>query len=353
MAANFLMDDDFPMETVSQKFEPLPRLGKGLSLPETFRLRTAQWADLGSVAQLILDVCTNDGDATMAVPPEELRDEWKSPGFNLETDAWVVTTSDGRVVGYEEFFNRYAHASLQGDGYVHPDFMGNGIGTTMLRALEERARKEMELAEPEQRVFIRNAMAIGDTVSREMHETEGYKPIRFFWRMEITLNGAPPIPTWPEEIELRPFDLDAHTYLVYRAHEEAFSDHWGHTPRSYEEWKHNTTEGENFEPSLWFVAWDGDQIAGYTLNRFRNGHGWVGTLGVRRPWRKRGLGLALLYHSFAEFYKRGMPVISLGVDASNPTGATRLYQKAGMHVAAEYVTYEKELRSGLEPEVET
>ena len=110
---------------------------------------------------------------------------------------------------------------------------------------------------------------------------------------------------------------------------------------------------EDIDPSLWYIAWDGDQIAGFALDRYRNGHGWVGTLGVRRPWRKHGLGLALLYHSFGEFYKRGKQTASLGVDAANPTGATRLYQKAGMHVAAEYVSYEKELRPGLEPEVDT
>ena len=305
MAATFLIDDELLVETVSLSssalrfgLAPSTELGTGLSL------RNARWADLEPVAQLILEVCTHDGDAAIAVPPEELKSEWEAPSFNLETDAWVVTTAEGHVVGYEEFVNRYAHASLQGDGYVHPDFMGNGIGTAMLRALEARARKEMDLAESEHRIFIRNGMSIGDTVSREMHEAEGYRPIRFFWRMEIMLEAAPPLPIWPEGIELRPFDVDAHTYLVYRAHEEAFSDHWGHTPRSFEEWKHNTTEGETFDPSLWFIAWDGDQIAGYTLNRFRNENGWVGTLGVRRPWRKRGLGLALLYHSFGEFFKR-------------------------------------------------
>ena len=338
MAATFLIDDEFLVET---------ELRTGLNL------RNARWADLEPVAQLILEVCTHDGDATIAVPPEELKSEWEAPGFNLETDTWVVTTAEGRVVGYEEFVNRFAHASLQGDGYVHPDYMGNGIGTAMLRVLEARARKDMELAEPEHRVFIRNGMSIGDTVSREMHEAEGYKPIRFFWRMEITLDEPPLASIWPEGIELRPFDVDAHTYLVYRADEEAFSDHWGHTPHPFEEWQHRMIEGENFDPSLWFVAWEGDQIAGYTLNRYRNESGWVGSLGVRRPWRKRGLGLALLYHSFADFYKRGTKVISLGVDAANLTGATRLYQKAGMHVAAEYVTYEKELRPGREPEVET
>ena len=94
------------------------------------------------------------------------------------------------------------------------------------------------------------------------------------------------------------------------------------------------------------VAWDGDQIAGFSQNRFRMGVGWVGTLGVLKPWRKKGLGLALLRTSFAEFYKRGMKTIGLGVDASNKTGATRLYQGAGMRIASEFVTFEKELRPG-------
>jgi GNAT superfamily N-acetyltransferase len=236
---------------------------------------------------------------------------------------------------------------------VHPDFLGKGIGSTLLYALEERARMDMELAEPEYRVFIRNGMSIGDTVAREMHEAEGYKSIRFFWRMEITLDSVPTAPTWPENIELRLFDVDTHTYLLYRAHEETFNDHWGHTPVSYEEWKHRVVERDDFDPALYFVAWDEDQIAGYALCRYRMGNGWVGTLGVRRPWRKRGLGLALLHHAFGEYYRRGDRVISLGVDAASQTGATRLYKKAGMQVAAEYVSYEKELRPGREPEVET
>lgn len=332
------------METQIQTNNPL--------LDSDLSLHPAQWADLEPVAQLILDVCTHDGDAIFAVSPDTLRNEWQAPGFNLETDAWVVKTFEGHVVGYEEFVDKYEHASLQGDGYIHPDFMGKGVGTALMRALEERARKEIDLATPEHRVYIRNGMAIGDTVAREMHETEGYKPIRFFWRMEISLETAPPTPVWPAGIELHPFDTDKHSYLVYRADEEAFLDHWGHTPHPFDEWKHHAIEREDFDPSLWFIAWDGDQIAGLALDRYRNGHGWVGSLGVRRPWRKRGLGLALLHHSFGEFYKRGKRTVSLGVDAANPTGATRLYQKAGMHVAAEYVSYEKELRPGLEPEVD-
>jgi mycothiol synthase len=315
-------------------------------------LRPAQWDDLKPVAQLILDVCTADGDPTFAVTPDELEREWKSPGFELERDAWVVESAAGRIVGYQEFFNRHAHASLDGDGYVHPEFHGLGIGTAMLRTLEARARQEVKLAEPDLRVFIRNGMPTGDNAAHQLHEDEGYRPVRFSWHMEIELDEAPSQPTWPAGIELRPFVLEQHNRAVFEAHEEAFSDHWGHTPGTFERWQHRITGRQEFDPSLWFIAWDAGsaQIAGYSLCRYRMGTGWVGSLGVRRPWRKRGLGEALLLHSFGEFYRRGMKTIGLGVDAQSPTGATRLYRKAGMQVEAEYVIYEKELRPGREPE---
>jgi len=319
-------------------------------LDTSLNLRPAQWADVKPVAQLILDVCTADGDPTVAVTPEELEREWKSPDFDLEKNAWVIETGDGHIVGYQEFNNRHAHAYLMGDGYVHPEYHGRGIGTAMLRALEVRASEEMKLAAPDLRVFIRNGMPIDDTSARQLHEMEGYRPIRFSWHMEITLDNTPSAPAWPDGIKLRPFGLEQHSRAVFEAHEEAFSEHRGHALGTFEQWQHHMTSRVELDPSLWFIAWDGDQIAGYSLCRYRMGIGWVGTLGVRRAWRKRGLGEALLLHSFGEFYRRGAKTIGLGVDAENPTGATRLYKKAGMHVAAEYVIYEKELRSGREPE---
>ena len=102
------------------------------------------------------------------------------------------------------------------------------------------------------------------------------------------------------------------------------------------------------------IAWDGRsaQIAGFSQNRYRMGIGWIGTLGVRRPWRKRGLGLALLRHAFNEFYRRGKHKVGLGVDAQNLTGALRLYESAGMHVDQASDRYEKELRPGTEISVQ-
>ena len=317
-------------------------------LPAGYSLRNATWDDLLPVVQLIYAVCEQDGDTTIATSEEEMREIWEDPKLDMNTDTFVVTDSDGKVVGYEEFYNRSEHASLIGDGYVHPKYLGRGIGTALLRALDERVRDEMGKADPELRVFIRNSMAIGDTEAREMHENEDYQPIRFFWRMEIELDKAPPTPIFPAGIELRPFDEAAHAELVYQANDEAFSDHWGHTTIDFTEWKRRTIESSEYAPELWSVAWDGDQIAGYAICRYRSGIGWIGSLGVRRTWRKKGLGLVLLYHSFNEFYKRGQMTIGLGVDASNPTGATRLYERAGMHIGSEYVTYEKEFRAGRE-----
>lgn len=315
---------------------------------ELFTVRPTRWSDLEAVTTLIRAVLTADGDAISAVSSAELEREWKSEGFTLEADSWVAATDDGRVVGCEEFNHRHAHAYFNGDGYVHPEFRGLGIGTALLRKVEERARVEMQLAEPDLRVYIRNGMSGADKSAREIHESEGYKLIRYHWMMEINLTEAPNVPSFPAGIELRPFERETHAYLVFQAEDEAFRDHWGHVPGHFENWQLRKLGREEFDPALWHIAWDGNQIAGYAQTRYRNGVGWIGNLGVRRPWRKRGLGEALLLHSFHEFYKRGTTRIGLGVDASNPTGATRLYQKVGMHIAVEDVIYEKELRPGRE-----
>jgi mycothiol synthase len=315
-------------------------------LDPTISLRFAQWADLSAVTQLIYDVCEADGDTTVAVTEEEMALEWKSPGFNIETDGIVAVTADGRVVGYEEFTNDFEYAKLNTDGYVHPQFKGLGIATSMMKLIEERARKDIALAAPDVRVYLRSTLDNHDENGKSVHESCGFSPIRYHWRMNIDLSAPPPAVVFPDGIELRPFVREEHSLAVLDAQNEAFRDHWGSHDMTFEQWELRKFGREDFDPSLWMIAWDGDQIAGFSQNRYRMGIGWVGTLGVRRPWRKMGLGYSLLIHSFGEFYKRGTKTIGLGVDASNPTGATRLYQKAGMQAASEFVTYEKELRPG-------
>jgi mycothiol synthase len=141
---------------------------------------------------------------------------------------------------------------------------------------------------------------------------------------------------------------------VLAARRAAWKDHWGYVEQPFEDnyrsWAHYWEE--DFDPSLWFLAMDGDQIAGICLCRGRRGEdeslGWVGTLGVTRPYRRMGVGMALLLHAFHELKARGKSRVGLGVDASSLTGATRLYEKAGMRVAERFDLYEKELRPGVD-----
>ena len=101
---------------------------------------------------------------------------------------------------------------------------------------------------------------------------------------------------------------------------------------------------ERFDPSLWCVVRAGDEIAAGTIctgDTF--GGGWVHALFTRRPWRRQGVGAALLGDSFGRFWERGEHSVGLGVDAANDTGAFRLYERAGMAPALGWVVYEKDL----------
>jgi ribosomal protein S18 acetylase RimI-like enzyme len=125
---------------------------------------------------------------------------------------------------------------------------------------------------------------------------------------------------------------------------EAFEEEWNWVPKPFDRWYEHRVESPDFDPTVWWIVRDGDEIAGVLRGEpQRFDTGWVGALGVRKKWRKRGLGLALLQHAFAEFHRRGETKVGLGVDAQNPTGATRLYERAGMHVAYEAVAFQKEL----------
>src|SRR5262249_25269441 len=158
-------------------------------LTPELRLRSAQWVDLNAVTQLMFDCWQDDGDVTMAATPEDLRLRWQTPGFDLEQDTFVVETPDGQIVGFDQFNNHYQHAILETEGYVHPEFKGRGIGTSLLRLVEERAHQEMLLAEPDVRISLRSPINNRDQAAYELHQKAGYNPLRYFWHMEINLTA--------------------------------------------------------------------------------------------------------------------------------------------------------------------
>jgi mycothiol synthase len=229
--------------------------------------------------------------------------------------------------------------------YVHPGHFEKGIGTCLVRRSETRAREELPLA-PHTPIAIHNHINAENPEARELLTREGYAPVRYFWRMEGTFAEAP-VPAWPSGVTVRPCRPGQDERILHAVIDEAMTGHWGHEPLSFDDWMRRRQQ-RGFVPDLSFLAFAGAEPAGGAVCRYSEGIGWIDLLGVREPWRNRGLGRALLFHVFAAFLQRGTARVGLGVDAANPTGATRLYEEAGMTVTQQYATYGKELRSGAE-----
>jgi mycothiol synthase len=313
-------------------------------LDASLTIRAVRWNDLNTIAQLIYAICEAEGDTSVAMTPEDLENEWKYEGFDPEQDAFVIETREGRAVGYGALFDVGEHCELSGDIYTHPQFKGLGVDAALLHAMEIGARKHIELADPNARVFIRTVLDSKDAAGKAILAQAGYAPVRYHWRMGIDLDAAPPEPVLPAGLELRPFIKEEHAAAVLHARNEAFQDNWGSRAFTPEEFAYYCFDMPEYDPTLWLVIWDGAQVAGFAINHYRMGIGWIHILAVRPAWRSHGLGIKLLHYTFREFYQRGMKTIGLGVDAANVTGATRLYQRAGMRTVSEFVTLEKELR---------
>lgn len=178
-------------------------------------------------------------------------------------------------------------------------------------------------------------------------EPAGYSLIRHSFNMLIELPERVEPVIWPDGFAVRSYDPVHDEQMVYECVEEAFADHWDHTRIPIEHWRAFMLRREDFDPSLWWLAEADGEPAGVCLNAWHfsgdRTFGWVETLGVRRPWRRRGLALAFLRNSFADFKRRGATRVGLSVDAESTTGAVQLYERAGMLVDRRNDTYEKAL----------
>jgi ribosomal protein S18 acetylase RimI-like enzyme len=248
----------------------------------------------------------------------------------LETNTWLVEENGTLVAAaFAQLFGSRGNSA----GTVRPSAWGRGLGSQLVDLVEQRMSGEG--AER-----IHTWTLAGDAAADELFSRRGYREVRRFWDMAIDLGEAPPP---PPDVPVEPFrEEDARAF--HEALEEAFEDHWEHRAEPFDEWWERQRHRSNYDPSVWFVIRDGAAIAAATRNESEHGGGgYIGALGVRREWRGRGYGRALLLHSFREFHRRGLRRVSLGVDAANPTGATRLYESVGMHVELENVVWAKQL----------
>lgn len=327
-------------------------------LPVGFTTRPARMED----AEMVVKMYTTYAEDLGGVERHQVSDtlaEWSLPTTNLDQDTLLVFAPDGSLAGYSEFWDITEPYVRKNLWYrIHPDFKDLGIELYLIAWAEDKARLAVHRAPQGARVTLQGHSHAVDKRMQEVYASLGYVHIRTGLLMVIDLNQPPTAPQWPAGIRVQSMVKGKDERRIIRAVYDSFSDHWGFVPEPFEayleRYLHFMNQNADLDPALWFMALDDNEVAGISLC-YQESHndpqmGWVATLGVCRPWRKRGLGLALLQHSFCELYHLGKRQVGLNVDADSLTGATRLYEKAGMRSdpAHAHLFYEKELRPGVE-----
>lgn len=308
----------------------------------------ARWCELLAAAEAV--------DATGEhYSVDDLLEELADPRLDVALDTMAAIGDDGRMVAY----GLVRHGGQLGEVYrthvegcVHPDHRRTGLGREVLRRTVERAEQRYaEHPQPRRPGELHSRVYDTNAGATALLSGAGMRPVRWFYDMHRDLAEPPPGAAIPEGLRLVPYQPDRDDD-VRLAHNEAFQDHWGSTPRDTTSWKQWFTGSRSFHPELSFLMLeDGGEIVGHLLGYVyeadceANGvrEAWVGQLGTRRPWRGRGVASALLTHALRVYAEAGHERAALGVDTANPTGALGLYQRAGFAPGARWTTFSRPL----------
>lgn len=234
-------------------------------------------------------------------------------------------------------------------GHVHPDWQGRGIGHRLLAWQEERAAGHPAAAAAGRPLVLGTWSSEQQARKRRLFAGAGYELVRHFFEMRRPTLDDIEVPPLPDGLEMRPVENDRISQKqLWDAAVEAFQEHWGGFDASDAAFERMLV-GPHHDPDLWVVAWDGDQIAGGVTNAifaeeneaFGFRRGWLETVFVRSPWRRRGLGAAIVARALLRLREAGMSEAMLGVDSDNASGALGLYERAGFVIHRRSAAYRK------------
>lgn len=323
-------------------------------------LRSPGIEDLEAVTTLVNRYCRAFTGAE-CTSSEVISVSWSRPHFNLGTDARVLLDEEDRIVGYCRSKNSLSpHETNDIELAVDPDAFPEQAMREPFSALlawaDERARERLNRAPPDARVVNGTMVDTNENLLRNILEETGYQEVRRLYRMTVDLPQAPPAPELPAGVSVHSFADYPDFVRPYRALREAFKDHVFHVETPEEDGlaslRHRFATDSQMDPNLCVVLVDGDEIAASAITRRESDEdsdaGYIIALGVRKPWRRRGLGSALLVESFRRIHAAGKRRAMLHVDTDNITGATRVYERAGMVNDRTITILEKEIRPGRE-----
>lgn len=232
-------------------------------------------------------------------------------------------------------------------GLILPSWRRKGIGTSMLRYNEERLREIAADHPSESPKFLQSWATEKEVALIKLMEKENYQPIRYFYEMIRPISTQIPETGMPDGLVVRQVKEEEYR-KVFAANDEGFRDHWGHVPLT-ENRIQRFMDSPRFNPEIWKVAWDGDEVAGMVLNfvdekeneEFNRKRGYTEEIVVRRPYRKRGLAKSLIALSITMFRDMGMEETAMGVDADNLSGALKLYEYMGYQARKRTIVFRK------------
>lgn len=238
----------------------------------------------------------------------------------------------GRLMYFWEDQQQWVYSMVM---RVHHGWKEHGLEEVLLKWLEEQASENHKALHAGTSGVFSMGVPESNTDRAALLQKLGYQPTRHFINMKRDLENLPNHPV-PAGIEVRPATPSQYRQ-VWNADVEAFQDHWGANQPGEEDYQGWISAKNYFQPYLWQIAWDGDEIAGEVLNYIdteeNEARGWLRgyteSISVRRPWRGRGIAKALISRSMHMMKALGMLEVALGVDSENPLGATHLYENLG------------------------
>jgi ribosomal protein S18 acetylase RimI-like enzyme len=254
----------------------------------------------------------------------------------------------GRVGWYPESDDDHIYYMF---GWVVPEWRRKGIGTAMLKHNERRLREIAADHPADAPKFYQVDHGDKQVSVAALVEKNGYEQVRWGYEMSRPTDAPLPDASLPDGLDVRTPTEEEHFEAIFWAQNEAFRDHWGHRENTEEDYQRWLSDPVTFQPDLWKVAWDGDEVAGMVLNfvneeenrEFERRRGYTEFISVRRPWRRQGVARSLLVQSIEMFRQMGMEETALGVDTLNPNHALNLYEGVGYQIDRKWTNWRKPL----------
>jgi mycothiol synthase len=333
--------------TITANTTDLIKLKNAPRLPGIAFRRFRGEADYEAMAWIINEANKADGDDALANVEDIANTYAHLSRSDADTDM-IFVEDHGRAVGYgrcwwgQEVNGDYLYTFFIN---LHPGYRRDGIPLPMGQFLIDRSTAIAAQHPAEAPKYFQTWGIKGSRWHEDLMETLRLSAVRYEYFMNRPCSLPVEVTPLPDGIEVRPVGPEDYR-AVYDASHEAFRDHWGYTPPSeqnYQRWLNEST----FDPSLWRVAWEGDQVVGMVRSFhdleenavYNRRRGYTENISVRRPWRRRGIARSLLTQSIKMFQEMGYDETCLGVDTENPNGALKLYQSVGYTDYLCIVTY--------------